>query len=149
MKRGRLVKDLDTFKKNFFKRFQDMEEVEIYNKLTCLQQEGIVDEYFSNLLVLATCVQDITEERLLQIAISGLKQSIQREIKLLDVKDVEQSRQKAKFIEEQKSQRSSVYIPPHVRANRKKDENPCSRCNAPNWHPGHKCKKKYVLVRKK
>ena len=66
-----------------------MEEAEIYNKLTHLQQEGTVDEYFSNLLVLATRVHDITEERLLQIAIGGLKQSIQSEIKLLDVKDVE------------------------------------------------------------
>ena len=39
-----------------------MEEVEIYNKVPRLQQEGTVDEYFSNLLVLATRVQDITEE---------------------------------------------------------------------------------------
>ena len=39
-----------------------MEEVEIYNKLTRLQQEGNVDEYFSNLLVLATRVQDITKD---------------------------------------------------------------------------------------
>ena len=56
-KGGRLVRDWDTFKKKFFKCFQDMEEVEIYNKLTRLQQEGTVDEYFSNLLVLATRVQ--------------------------------------------------------------------------------------------
>ena len=62
MKGGRLVRDWDTFKKNFFKWFQDMEEAEIYNNLTRLQQEGTVDEYFSNLLVLTTHVQDITEE---------------------------------------------------------------------------------------
>ena len=62
MKGGRLVRDWDTFKKYFFKRFQDMEEAEIYSKLTCLQQEGTVDEYFSNLLVLTTRVQYITEE---------------------------------------------------------------------------------------
>ena len=50
-----------------------MEEAEIYSKLTRLQQEGTIDEYFSNLLALATRVQDITEERLLQIAIGGIK----------------------------------------------------------------------------
>ena len=66
-----------------------MEEDKIYNKLTHLQQEGTMGEYFSNLLVLATHVQDITEEQLLQIVIGGLKQSIQNEIKLLDVKDME------------------------------------------------------------
>ena len=57
MKEGKLVKDWDTFKKNFFKRFQDMEEAKIYSKLTRLQQEEIVDECFSNLLVQATCVR--------------------------------------------------------------------------------------------
>ena len=56
MKGGRLVRDWDTFKKIFFKQFQDMEEAEIYSKLTRLQQEGTVDEYFSNLLVLSTRV---------------------------------------------------------------------------------------------
>ena len=89
-----------------------MEEAEIYRKLTRLKQEGTMDEYFSNLLVLATHVQDITEELLLQIAIGRLKQSIQSEIKLLDVKDVEQAHQKEKLIEEKKSQRSPIYIPP-------------------------------------
>ena len=38
IKGGRLVRDQDTFKKKFFKRFQDMEEAEIYNKLSCLQK---------------------------------------------------------------------------------------------------------------
>ena len=42
-----------------------MEEAKIYSKLTHLQQEGTVDDYFSNLLVFDTRVQDITEERLL------------------------------------------------------------------------------------
>ena len=66
----------------------------------------------------------------------GIKQSIQSEIKLLDVKDVEQSRQKEKLIEEKKkSQHSSVYIPPHLRENGKKEDNPCHKCNAPNWRP--------------
>ena len=89
-----------------------MEEAKIYNKITRLQQEGTVDEYFRNLLVLATSVQDITEEQLLQISIGGMKQSIQSKIKLLDIKDMEQSHKKEKLIEEKKkSQRSSIYIP--------------------------------------
>ena len=67
MKGGRLVRDSDTFNKKIFKLFQDMEETKLYNKLTRLQQEGTVDEYFSNLLVLTTHVQDITKEQLLQI----------------------------------------------------------------------------------
>ena len=71
-----------------------MEEARIYSKLTRLQQEGTVDEYFSNLLVLAIHVQYRTEERLLQIAIGGMKQSIQSEIKLFDIKYMEQDLQK-------------------------------------------------------
>ena len=123
MKGGIPVRDRDTFKKIFFKQFQDMEEVEIYNKLACLQQEGTMDEYFSNLLVLTTCFEDVTEEGLLQIGIGGMKQSIQNEIKLLHVKDVEQARQKEKLIEEKhKSQSLSVYIPPYLRENGKKDK---------------------------
>ena len=62
MKGGRLVRDSDTFKKKFLKQFQDMEAAKFYTKFTHLQQEGTMDEYFSNLLVLATLVQDITEE---------------------------------------------------------------------------------------
>ena len=37
MKGGRIVKDWDTYKKIFFKRFQDMEEAIIYSNLTHLQ----------------------------------------------------------------------------------------------------------------
>ena len=80
-----------------------------------------MDGYFRKLLVLATRVQDITEERLLQIAIGGLKQSIQSEIKLLDIKDMEQAHQNTKLIEDKKkTQRLSVYIAPHLRSNGKK-----------------------------
>ena len=56
MKGGSLVRDCDTFTKKKFKRFQDMEETEIYNKLTRLQQEGTKEEYLRNILVLATYV---------------------------------------------------------------------------------------------
>ena len=98
-----------------------------------------MDEYFSKLLVLATHVQDITEEQLFHISIGGVKQSIQINIKLLDVKDVEQARQKEKLIKEKEnSQCSSVYIPRHLRENGKKDRNPCHKCNSPNWCPRHK-----------
>ena len=62
MKGGILIRDWDTFSKNFFKRFQDMEETEFYNQLTRLQQKGTMDEYFRNLLVLATHVHDISKE---------------------------------------------------------------------------------------
>ena len=71
MKGGRLVRDQDTFKKKFFKLFQDMEETELYNKITHLKQEGIVDGYFSNLLVLATRVQDVTEENSCKLPLMG------------------------------------------------------------------------------
>ena len=30
-----------------------------------------------------------------------------------------------------------------------KDENPCRRCNAPNWRSGHKCKTKNLFLCKK
>ena len=62
MKGGRLVRDQDTFKKKFFKRFQDMKEAEIYKNFTHLQHEGTMDDYFRNLLVFVTSVQDINEE---------------------------------------------------------------------------------------
>ena len=106
-----------------------------------------MDEYFSNLLVLSTCVQDIIEEWLLQISIGGMKQSIQSEIKLLDVKDVEQAHQKEKLIEEKKkSQRSTIYIPPHLRENGRKDDNPYRKYNSLNWRPRHKCENKNIFL---
>ena len=100
MKGGWLVRDWETFKKKLFKRFQYMEEVKIYIKITRLQQEATMDEYFSNLLVLATCVQDITEEQFLRISIAWIKHNIQSEIKLLDFKYTKSSRQREKLIEE-------------------------------------------------
>ena len=56
MKGGSLVRDCNTSKKKKFKQFQDMEEIDLYNKLTRLQQEGTMEEYLRNLLVLATYV---------------------------------------------------------------------------------------------
>ena len=37
MKGGSLARDCNTFKKKKFKRFEDMEEINIYNKLSRLQ----------------------------------------------------------------------------------------------------------------
>ena len=91
MKGGILVRDWDTFKKKFLKRFQDVEGAEIYKNLTRLHQEGNMDDYFSNLLVFVTSVQDINEEQILQIFISGIKMSIQIDIILLHVKYVKKT----------------------------------------------------------
>ena len=60
---------------------------------------------------------------------------------------MEQARQKEKLIEEKhKTQCLSVDIPLKIRANGKKDDNPCRRCNAPNWRPGHKCKNNNLVL---
>ena len=60
---------------------------------------------------------------------------------------MEQAHQKAKLIEgKQKSQRSLVYIPPHLRENGRNYDSPCHKCNATNWRPGHKCKNKNPLL---
>ena len=56
MKGGRLVRDWDTFKKSFFKIFQDMEGAKIYSNITRLQRDRTMDEYFSNPVFLATRV---------------------------------------------------------------------------------------------
>jgi hypothetical protein len=97
--RGGLVRDWDTFKKIFFKRFQDIEEDELFTKLTRLQQTGTMDEFFNEIHVLATHVDDVSDKCLLQIAIIGLKPNIHNKIKVLDIKDVESVHQKAKLIE--------------------------------------------------
>ena len=88
MQGGRPVRYRDTFKRKFFKRFQDTEEAQICKNFTHLQHEGTMDDYFRNLLVFVTSVQDINEEQILQIFISGIKMSIQIDIILLNVKYV-------------------------------------------------------------
>jgi hypothetical protein len=44
--------------------------------------------------VLATRVIDLSDDHLLQIAISGLKEDIRNKLKIIDIKDVEQLRLK-------------------------------------------------------
>lgn len=131
-----------------------MEENELYTKLTQLQQIETVDEYFNKIQVLATRIDDVSHERLLQIAISWLKPNIQNQIKVLSPKNVEKVCEKAKVIEAQHMYRkqtpysqleksSSTYIPPHQRissSDAKRDKNLCFKCKAPNWTLGHKCK---------
>ena len=60
---------------------------------------------------------------------------------------MEQDHRKAKLIKEKKkSQRSLVYIPPCLIANGKKDDNPCHKCNAPNWCTRNRCKNKNIFL---
>ena len=68
-----------------------MEEAEICKNFTHLQHEGTMDDYFRNLLVFVTSIQDINEEQILQIFISGIKMSIQIDIILLHVKYVKKT----------------------------------------------------------
>jgi len=60
-----------------------------FSKLTLLQQIGTIYEFFNEFHVLATCVDDVSNKHLLQIAINGLKLNIQNKIKVLDIKYVE------------------------------------------------------------
>jgi len=79
----------ETFRKNFFMRFQNIKEKEVFFKLTQLQQVGMVEELFNELHMLSTCVIDLLDDHLLQISISRLKEDIRNELKLIDIKDVE------------------------------------------------------------
>ena len=86
-------------KRNFPKYFR-IKEDEIYANLTELQQFGIVEEYFSDLHVLATRIKNIPSKQLLLIAIAGLKPNIMNKLKVLGVKDVEQVHRKVKLFKE-------------------------------------------------
>jgi hypothetical protein len=50
----------------------------------------MVDGCFNYLQVLASCVIDLLDDQLLQISILGLKEEIRNDVKLIDIKDVEQ-----------------------------------------------------------
>jgi hypothetical protein len=119
-----------------------------------------VDEFFNELHVLATHMLELPDEYLLQVAISGLKENIRNELKMLDINDIEQAQLKARIVEEKLMSLQQVswshsekpnqkYIPPNKRispSDVKDDKNWCFRCHAPNWRPGHKCKnKKFYL----
>ena len=49
-----------------------------------------MDEFFNELQVLATHVPNLLDDHLLRIAILGLKEDIRNDLKLIDIKDVEQ-----------------------------------------------------------
>ena len=83
-------REWETVRKHFFRRFQNIEEKEVFSKFTRLQQESTMDEFINELHVLATSVIDLSDDHLLQLAISRLKEYIQNKLKLIDIKDVEQ-----------------------------------------------------------
>jgi hypothetical protein len=76
------------------------------------------------------------------------------ELELLDIRDIEQARQKTKIVEKKLEAYqqtswcslegfSSKYIPPHKSTPppyTRQDKDQCFKCNAPNWKPDHKCK---------
>ena len=61
----------DTFKNDFFKRFEDV--TEFFAKITRLQQKGDVEEYIYEWEALATQVQELTDGQHLQTCVSSLK----------------------------------------------------------------------------
>jgi hypothetical protein len=90
----------NSFKNDFFKRFQGISEQEFFSKLTRLQQKGSVDEFTHQWEALATRVFGLSDNQLLQSYIGGLKPHIQDELKLHEVTTVEIARRKAKAAEE-------------------------------------------------
>jgi hypothetical protein len=59
-----------------------------------------VDDFFNELHVLDTRMIDLSDDHLLQISISRLKEDIRNKIKLIYIKDVEQLQLKSKVVEE-------------------------------------------------
>jgi hypothetical protein len=50
-----------------------------------------MDAFFNELHVLATHMLELPNQYLLQVAISWLKENIRNELKMLDIKDIEQT----------------------------------------------------------
>jgi len=61
------------FKDAFFKRFQGVKEEEFFSALIRLRQKGNVEKYTREWETLATQVPGLSESRLIQSYISGLK----------------------------------------------------------------------------
>ena len=59
-----------------------------------------MDKFFNKLHVLATHVIDLSDDHLLQISISGLKEYIRNKLKLIYIKYVEKLQLKSKLVEE-------------------------------------------------
>ena len=90
----------NTFKSNFFKRFEDLKENYFFAKLTRLQQKCDVDEYTDEWESLATRVPKFTDSQRLQTYVYGLKPYIRDELELLNVSTLDKARHKGKIIEE-------------------------------------------------
>ena len=84
------------FKDVFFKIFQGIKEEELFSTLIKLRQKGNVDEYTREWETLATRVPGLSESRLVQSFISGLKTHIKVELELHDITGIEAARQKEK-----------------------------------------------------
>jgi hypothetical protein len=152
----------NSFKNDFFKRFQGISEKYFFSKLTRLQQKGSIDEFTHQWEALATRVFGLSDDQLLQSYIGGLKPHIQDELRLHEVTTVEIAIRKAKAAEEKLEgqsrfnkvySRRSVpqttgndkYIPPNLREDRRRSlesqrikEGKCKRCGE-KWDPRHRC----------
>jgi hypothetical protein len=60
---------------------------------------GSLDEFFNDLHVLSTQMPKLPHDYLLQIDKSRLKENIRNEIKLIDIKDIDQAQLKARIVE--------------------------------------------------
>lgn len=60
----------------------------------------MVNDFFNELHVLATCLLDLSIDHILQISIFGLKEYIINKLKLIDIQDVEQLQLKVGVVEE-------------------------------------------------
>jgi hypothetical protein len=156
----------NSFKNDFFKRFQGISEKELFFKLTRLQQKRNVDEFTHQWESLATRVFGLSDDQLLQSYIGGLKPHIQDELKLHEVTNVEIARHKAKAVEEKLEGQSRFgkfysrrninqntntetdkYIPPNLREDRRSRDYQRIRegiCKyyGEKWDPRHRCRTK-------
>ena len=90
----------NTFKHDFFKRFEDLKERDLFAKITRLQQKGVIDEYIDEWKALVTHVPKLTYTQCLQTYGYELKPYIRDELELLNVSTMDKVRRKEKIIEE-------------------------------------------------
>ena len=80
------------FKNDFLKRFQGINEDELFSKLTRLQQKGNVEEFTHQWESLTTRVFGLTDKQRLETYVGGLNPYIQKELKMHDIENVEATR---------------------------------------------------------
>lgn len=73
------------FKDELFKRFQGVKEEVFFSKVIKLRQKGSVDEYTQEWETLVTRVHGLSESRLIQSYVSGLKTHLQVELEMHDI----------------------------------------------------------------